>query len=168
MTVLAKRFPTGLSDLSDEGVAQTLAKASKLPDGQAKRFALADALFAGGWTPQDPFTDLSGMRMPYVQDLIRNGRLDDAKAPTFARTIDIHRKPGYDPLELHLDRTRLPQIAIPLDVSLVKGSHGAVDPANPHETIFIASRPDVTDATALAMTDVAGIVERMCGAWSQT
>ncbi len=94
--------------------------------------------------------------------------LDDAKAPTFARTIDIHRKPGYDPLELHLDRTRLPQIAIPLDVSLVKGSHGAVDPANPHETIFIASRPDVTDATALAMTDVAGIVERMCGAWNQT
>jgi hypothetical protein len=94
--------------------------------------------------------------------------LDDAKAPTFARTIDIHRKPGYDPLELHLDRTRLPQIAIPLDVSLVKGSHGAVDPANPHETIFIASRPDVTDATALAMTDVAGIVERMCGEWNQT
>jgi hypothetical protein len=94
--------------------------------------------------------------------------LDDAKAPVFARTIDIHRKPGYDPLELHLDRTRLPQIAIPLDVSLVKGSHGAVDPANPHETIFIASRPDVTDATALAMTDVAGIVERMCGEWNQT
>jgi len=94
--------------------------------------------------------------------------LDDAKAPTFARTIDIHRKPGYDPLELHLDRARLPQIAIPLDVSLVKGSHGAVDPANPHETIFIASRPDVTDARALAMTDIAGIVERMYGAWDRT
>lgn len=90
--------------------------------------------------------------------------LDDAQAPTFARTIDIHRKPGYDPLELHLDRTRLPQVAIPLDTALVKGSHGAVDPANPHETIFIASRPDVTDAIMLAMTDIAAIVERMCGA----
>jgi len=89
--------------------------------------------------------------------------LDEARAPTFARTIDIHRKPGYDPLELHLDRTRLPQIAIPLDPALVKGSHGAVDPANPHETILIASRPDITAAESLAMTDVAGIVERLFG-----
>ncbi len=89
--------------------------------------------------------------------------LDDAQAPTFARTIDIHRKPGYDPLELHLDRTRLPQIAIPLDPALVKGSHGAVDPANPHETILIASRPDVIAAESLAMTEVAGLVERLFG-----
>ncbi len=28
---------------------------------------------------------------------------DDAKAPDFARTVDIHRKPGYDPMELFLD-----------------------------------------------------------------
>ncbi|MFM7207450.1 MAG: alkaline phosphatase family protein [Planctomycetaceae bacterium] len=89
--------------------------------------------------------------------------LDDARAPTFARTIDIHRKPGYDPLELHLDRTRLPQIAIPLDPSLVKGSHGAVDPANPCETILIASQPDVTSANAVTMAEVAGLVERLFG-----
>lgn len=87
--------------------------------------------------------------------------LDDARAPGFARTIDIHRKPGYDPLELHLDRTRLPQVAIPLDTALVKGSHGAVDPANPHETIFIASRPGVTSAASLAMHEIASIVERL-------
>ena len=31
------------------------------------------------------------------------GGLDDAKAPDFARTVDIHRKPGYDPMELFLD-----------------------------------------------------------------
>ncbi len=68
---------------------------------------------------------------------------DDAKAPDFARTIDIHRKPGYDPAELFLDPTlKVPkwEIAkflmrkklglrgllevIPLDASLVKGSHG--------------------------------------------
>jgi hypothetical protein len=89
--------------------------------------------------------------------------LDDARAPTFARTIDIHRKPGYDPLELHLDRSRLPQIAIPLDAALVKGSHGAVDPANPHETVVIASRPDVLEADALATTDIAGLVMRLFG-----
>ena len=87
--------------------------------------------------------------------------LDDARAPAFARTIDIHRKPGYDPLELHLDRGALPKIRIPLDVSLVKGSHGAVDPADPHETILVASRPGLTAAPALATHEIAGLVQRM-------
>jgi len=87
--------------------------------------------------------------------------LDDARAPAFARTIDIHRKPGYDPLELHLNRTALPRIAIPLDTSLVRGSHGAVDPAAPHETVFIASRPDVAAAPTLAAHEIAGLVRRM-------
>ena len=88
--------------------------------------------------------------------------LDDAKAPRFARTIDIHRKPGYDPLELHIDRTKLPQISIPLDVSLVKGSHGAIDPANPHETIFIASRPGLANGP-LAMHEIGEIVTGIFG-----
>jgi predicted AlkP superfamily pyrophosphatase or phosphodiesterase len=69
--------------------------------------------------------------------------LDDSKAPDFARTVDIHRKPGYDPVELFIDPSiTLPQVkvlgrlaqkklgfrtlldVIPLDASLVKGSHG--------------------------------------------
>ncbi|MGV3756514.1 MAG: alkaline phosphatase family protein [Verrucomicrobiota bacterium] len=69
--------------------------------------------------------------------------LDDAKAPDFARTVDIHRKPGYDPVELFLDPQipaaklkilwrllqkklgfRMLMDVIPLDASLVKGSHG--------------------------------------------
>ncbi|MGH9878220.1 MAG: alkaline phosphatase family protein, partial [Nitrososphaerales archaeon] len=42
-------------------------------------------------------------------------------APDFARKVDIHRKPGYDPVELFFDpKTK----SIPLDPSLVKGSHG--------------------------------------------
>ncbi|MDB6059778.1 MAG: alkaline phosphatase family protein [Verrucomicrobiales bacterium] len=68
---------------------------------------------------------------------------DDSRAPDFARCIDIHRKPGYDPVELFLD-PKIPAIklkilwrlmqkrlgfrmlmdVIPLDASLVKGSHG--------------------------------------------
>jgi hypothetical protein len=88
--------------------------------------------------------------------------LEDSRAPSFARTIDIHRKPGYDPLELYLDRSRLPQIAIPLDPSLVKGSHGAIDPAMPHETILVASRAGVVSET-LAMHDVADIVLGLFG-----
>ncbi len=68
---------------------------------------------------------------------------DDALAPDYARTIDIHRKPGYDPCELFIDPAiRFPKLriaaflakkkfgiralmeVIPLDASLVKGSHG--------------------------------------------
>lgn len=46
---------------------------------------------------------------------------DDNLAPEFARRVDIHKKPGYDPVELFFDpKTR----SIPLDSNLVKGSHG--------------------------------------------
>ncbi len=46
---------------------------------------------------------------------------DEEMAPDFARRVDIHRKPGYDPVELFFDpKTR----SIPLDTRLVKGSHG--------------------------------------------
>ena len=48
--------------------------------------------------------------------------LDDAKAPQFARTVDIHRKPGYDPVELFFDARSK---TIPLNANLVRGSHGA-------------------------------------------
>jgi hypothetical protein len=87
---------------------------------------------------------------------------DDARAPSFARTIDIHRKPGYDPLELHLDRSKLPAVSIPLDTTLVKGSHGAIDPDNPHETIFIASQPGLAMGK-LAMHQISGIVKKLFG-----
>jgi predicted AlkP superfamily pyrophosphatase or phosphodiesterase len=69
--------------------------------------------------------------------------LDDARAPDYARTVDIHRKPGYDPVELFLNPAiRFPPLSIgwklakrkagfrtllnvtPLDATLVKGSHG--------------------------------------------
>src|SRR5205085_1162016 len=47
--------------------------------------------------------------------------LDDAVAPPYAREIDIHRKPAYDPVELFFDpATR----SIPLKPELVRGSHG--------------------------------------------
>src|SRR5919198_6603867 len=43
------------------------------------------------------------------------------KAPSFTRTVDIHRKPGYDPVELFVDAATK---SIPFDTSLIKGSHG--------------------------------------------
>jgi hypothetical protein len=90
---------------------------------------------------------------------------DNAKAPTFARTIDIHKKPGYDPLEMFIDRTAPPPpgmpFGIPLDTNLVKGSHGAIDADDPHETILICSRPDVIGSEPLHARDVAGIVLKL-------
>ncbi|MEK7465795.1 MAG: nucleotide pyrophosphatase/phosphodiesterase family protein [Planctomycetota bacterium] len=72
--------------------------------------------------------------------------LDERRAPDFARTVDIHRKPGYDPRELFAIKGAAPRVAkrllqkklgmrylmdvIPLDASLVKGSHG-LEPADP-------------------------------------
>jgi predicted AlkP superfamily pyrophosphatase or phosphodiesterase len=59
---------------------------------------------------------------------------DADKAPAFARTVDIHRKPGYDPVELFLDpATR----SIPLDAGLVRGSHG-LPPTAPSDSCLLA------------------------------
>lgn len=43
------------------------------------------------------------------------------KAPTFTKTVDIHRKPGYDPLDLFFDPIKK---SISTNTSLIKGSHG--------------------------------------------
>ncbi len=84
--------------------------------------------------------------------------LDDARAPDFARTVDIHRKPGYDPVELFVDpMLRAPALkvgwtltkkalgfrylmdVIPLDASLVKGSHGRIIDSSAAGPLFISS-----------------------------
>jgi hypothetical protein len=86
--------------------------------------------------------------------------LDDARAPAFARTVDIHRKPGYDPVELCFDpATR----SIPLDASLIKGSHGAPATSAAQRGVLLASEPGVFDFDQLADTDVAEIVLRQFG-----
>src|SRR5207247_7880999 len=63
--------------------------------------------------------------------------VDDAKAPKFARTVDIHNKPGYDPVELHFDFATK---SIPLDASLIKGSHGAPAMSNAQRGLLLSSR----------------------------
>jgi predicted AlkP superfamily pyrophosphatase or phosphodiesterase len=83
--------------------------------------------------------------------------LDDNKAPDFARTVEIHKKTGYDPVELFLDPKKkliLPRIifklirkklgfrtlmnVIPLDATLVKGSHGCTPENDADKPIFIS------------------------------
>ena len=84
--------------------------------------------------------------------------LDDSRAPDFARTVDIHRKPGYDPVELFFDpATR----SIPLDATLVRGSHGAPADRADQLTEIACSRPGVLAASQYDDTDVACIVEQL-------
>ena len=81
--------------------------------------------------------------------------LDDSRAPAFARTVDIHRKPGYDPVELHFDpATR----SIPLDARLVKGSHGAPATTDAQCGVLLCSAPGVLARDRYADTDLAGLV----------
>jgi predicted AlkP superfamily pyrophosphatase or phosphodiesterase len=85
--------------------------------------------------------------------------LDDARAPDFARTVEIHRKPGFDPVELFLDPAftwpkgavawrlakrklglRALLDVIPLDAGLVKGSHGRLTDRTEDGPVIIGSQ----------------------------
>lgn len=109
--------------------------------------------------------------------------LDDNKAPDFARTVDIHRKPGYDPVELFVDPAiRLPKLkvgsalirkklgfrylldVIPLDASLVKGSHGLIPDSPAQGPVFITQRQDLRPANLISPTDVCGLILKHLGA----
>ena len=97
---------------------------------------------------------------------------DDAKAPDFARCVDIHRKYGYDPVELFVD----PQLAfpklrvaaklmrkalgfrmlmdvIPLDPSLVKGSHGVCPRDERDWPVLLGAGASDTPLAATAVHD---------------
>ena len=98
---------------------------------------------------------------------------DDRRAPDFARTVEIHRKPGYDPVELFLDPaiTR-PKLAIgkrlllrklgfralmdviPLDASLVRGSHGRLTDQTQDGPVVIASDAELLRRSRVAATEV--------------
>ena len=105
--------------------------------------------------------------------------LDDARAPDFARTVEIHRKPGYDPVELFLDPAiRVPALSIgwrllkralgfralmdvtPLDATLVKGSHGRLPQDAAAGPLLIGADPAcLPDGDGpVAMTDVKRII----------
>jgi hypothetical protein len=85
---------------------------------------------------------------------------DDSRAPAFARTVDIHRKPGYDPVELFFDPATK---GIPLDASLVKGSHGAPPLDRAQRGVLLSSQRGVFVEGPTADTDVADIVLRQFG-----
>jgi predicted AlkP superfamily pyrophosphatase or phosphodiesterase len=81
--------------------------------------------------------------------------LDDAQAPAFARTVDIHRKPGYDPVELCFDAASR---SIPLRAELIRGSHGAPAETASQRGVLLASRTGVLRQETYHDYDLAGLV----------
>lgn len=86
--------------------------------------------------------------------------LEDTKAPSFARTVDIHCKPGYDPVEMFIDpATR----GIPLDATLVRGSHGAPAKDPSQRGVILSSQPGTLVGQVMSDTDIADLVVRQFG-----
>jgi len=81
--------------------------------------------------------------------------LDEAKAPAFARTVHIHCKPGYDPVELFFDPSSR---SIPLNAALVRGSHGAPAETEEQKGVILSSHPGVMPSKSITDTDVLEIV----------
>jgi predicted AlkP superfamily pyrophosphatase or phosphodiesterase len=104
--------------------------------------------------------------------------LDDSKAPDFARTVDIHRKPGYDPVELFVDpaiqypkltagwklvkrklgQRQLLDIISLQDTQLVKGTHGRITDDPDFGPLVISSEPDLMPEGAVEATDFKALV----------
>ncbi|CAN8075522.1 unnamed protein product [Agarophyton chilense] len=109
--------------------------------------------------------------------------MDDAVAPDFARCVDIHRKPGFDPVELFIDPTiRFPTLkaayrlaqkklgfrylmdVIPLDATLVKGSHGRNQYEGNESAVFMTKNKDlVKDRAHIEPTDVFELILKHLG-----
>lgn len=176
----------GLLEVIDNPVGELLDTA------RSRAFAVCDHQIAHVYTSDvaaarralDGFGEVLDLGHPRAGDLVLLAPkdrwfaypywLDDARAPDFARTVDIHRKPGYDPCELFCDASRL-AIAwtlfrkrlgfrallkvTPLDASLVRGSHGRLpdDPAQGPLLIGDGDRPR-------AMSEVKAAILRALGA----
>jgi predicted AlkP superfamily pyrophosphatase or phosphodiesterase len=105
--------------------------------------------------------------------------MDDRLAPDFARTVDIHRKPGYDPCELFFDPglawpqgravLRLAQKklgfrtlfdVVPLEPTLVRGSHGLPASSLEDRPILLGDGPSPAESESIPMPNVHGLLLR--------
>lgn len=97
--------------------------------------------------------------------------LDDAVAPDYARVVDIHKKPGYDPVEMFMTSKaragykllrkkagfRYVMDVIPLDATLIKGSHGSIQTPNEYHPVLITDGKH-NDTNKLVATDVYNVI----------
>ncbi|WP_132052807.1 alkaline phosphatase family protein [Pseudocnuella soli] len=94
--------------------------------------------------------------------------LDDAVAPDYARVVDIHKKPGYDPVEMFMSSKaraaykllrkkagfRYVMDVIPLDATLIKGSHGSLAVGQQYHPVLITDAPQKESLVATDVYDV--------------
>ena len=102
-----------------------------------------------------------------------------ARRPRLARTVDIHLKPGYDPVELFLDPAiTFPTLrvgrklaarklgfrnlldVIPLDTKLVRGSHGRATDRPEDGPVFMTSEPGLLPSGDVNALDVKSLILR--------
>ena len=107
--------------------------------------------------------------------------LDDARAPDFAKLVEIHRKPGYDPAELFMDPLdpyvrlraaaalarkkaglRYRMAVVPLDPAPVRGSHGRLPAREDEGPVLLCSEPDAVRGKVDA-TEVKALLLRLAG-----
>ena len=106
--------------------------------------------------------------------------LDDAKAPDFASTVDIHRKPGYDPVEMFCDPAiSMPKVKAGLkllkrklgfrqlmdltsikDTQLVRGSHGLLTAPEDGPLVISSEAEMLPDDEAIDATEFKDLVLR--------
>ncbi len=188
--LLAVRTEQG-GELLDAGASEAFAVADhqiahiyvRNPDRVAEVAAVVAGLDGVERVLDAPAKRAAGLDHPRSGDLVAVSRadrwfsypywLDDDRAPDFARMVEIHRKPGYDPAELFLDPAiGWPKLAIgwrllkrrlgfrtlldviPLDAGLVKGSHGRPTDDPAAGPVFITSDPDHLPAGPVADTGV--------------
>ena len=103
--------------------------------------------------------------------------LDDAKAPDYARCVDIHKKPGYDPVELVLNPDiKVPMLTvgskvlkkklgfrylmdvIPLDATLVKGAHGRLSEDDADKPLLVSQDKSLLNSQTIQPTDVYDLI----------
>ena len=104
--------------------------------------------------------------------------LEDSKAPDYARMVDIHKKPGYDPVEMMTDPKdklvmakvvgkllkkklgfRTVMDIIPLDANLIKGSHGRLTEYEDDHPILISNFGEGINSQSIQAVDVRAIIE---------
>ncbi|MFB8038815.1 nucleotide pyrophosphatase/phosphodiesterase family protein [Streptomyces sp. NPDC056004] len=107
--------------------------------------------------------------------------LDDAHAPDFAQLVEIHRKPGYDPVELFLDPQdpyvrvkaatavarkklgmRYRMAVVPLDPSPIRGSHGRLPQSDEEGPLILCSTPHAFTGPVRA-TEVKSLLLELAG-----
>ncbi len=110
--------------------------------------------------------------------------LDDARAPDFARLVEIHRKPGYDPAELFFDpagpgaakaragvallrkklgmRYLMSVVGLDAGARAVRGSHGRL-PDDPLDAPVLICSDPAAARDSVAATDVKALLLELSG-----